>query len=58
MESNIFDEKWIEACVEGILFISEVPVKVKNISEALEIPEKRIEAIIKNLEKEYEDKKQ
>jgi len=56
MENNIFDEKWIAACVEAILFISEAPVKVKNISAALDIPEKKIEEIIIKLEKEYKDK--
>ncbi len=56
MNNNIFDEKWIEACVEAVLFISETPVKTKNISAALDIPEKKVEEVIIKLEKEYKDK--
>lgn len=56
MNNNIFDEKWIEACVEAVLFISETPVKIKNISAALDIPEKKVEEVIIKLEKEYKDK--
>ena len=51
-----FDEGWVKSCIEGILFISEVPVPVKLISESIGLPENKTEGIIKNLEKEYLNK--
>lgn len=51
---GIEEEKvWLKTCVEGILFISENPVKLKDISSVLEVSEKEIEAIIEELGKEY-----
>lgn len=55
MEEKHQDE-WNRTCIEGILFISETPVRVKEIAEALEIPEKKAEEIIKSLTGEYMDK--
>jgi len=52
---KIKNDKWLKSCIEGILFISENPVTLKNISEALEIPEKKTEEILKEMEKEYLD---
>jgi segregation and condensation protein B len=51
-----YHDEWNKTCVEGILFISETPVKAREIAEALEIPEKEVEEIIKNLTGEYIDK--
>ncbi len=49
-------DEWNRTCIEGILFISETPVKAREIAEALEIPEKKVEEIIVNLTSEYMDK--
>ena len=46
---------WLKTCIEGILFISESPVKLKEISRVLEVPEGKVSGIIKALEKEYID---
>jgi len=48
-------QNWARACIEGILFISERPVKVKEISEALGIEPRKAESIISNLQQEYID---
>jgi segregation and condensation protein B len=47
---------WNRTCIEGILFISETPVKAREIAESLEMPEKSVEEIIKSLINEYMDK--
>jgi len=49
-------DEWNRICIEGILFISETPVKARDIAETLEIPEKKVEEIIKGLISEYIDK--
>ncbi len=55
MEEKHKDE-WNRTCIEGILFISEIPVKAREIADALEIPEKKVEEIIISLTGEYMDK--
>jgi segregation and condensation protein B len=54
---GLFDSKleWARACIEGILFISEKPVKSVEISEALGISPREIEGIISKLQQEYTD---
>ncbi|GAJ12314.1 unnamed protein product [marine sediment metagenome] len=47
------DDNWLRTCIEGILFISESPVKLADISYTLKVPENKINKIIKLLEKEY-----
>src|SRR3972149_5758756 len=54
MESQIGKE-WLKTCIEGILFVSEGIVKVREISSALGITEKKVYEIIELLEKEYID---
>jgi segregation and condensation protein B len=49
-------DEWNITCIEGILFISETPVKVREIAEYLEISDKKVEEIIKNLANEYIDR--
>lgn len=49
-------DEWNRACIEGILFISETPVRASEIAETLEIPEKKVEEIIASLTNEYLDK--
>jgi segregation and condensation protein B len=55
MKEKHYDE-WNRTCVEGILFISETPVKAREIAEALEITEKKVLEIIRSLTDEYLDK--
>lgn len=50
------NESWLKSCIEGIFFISEKPVTIHEICQALKINEKKANVIIKNLEKEYEQK--
>jgi len=47
------DDNWLKTCIEGILFISESPVKLADISYTLKVPENKINKIIKLLENEY-----
>lgn len=47
------DDNWLRTCIEGILFISESPVKLADISYTLKVPENKINKIIKILENEY-----
>ena len=47
------DDNWLRTCIEGILFISESPVKLADISYTLKVPENKINKIIKLLENEY-----
>jgi segregation and condensation protein B len=56
MKEKHHDDEWNKTCIEGILFISETPVRAGEIAEALEIPEKKVEEIIKSLTGEYLDK--
>jgi segregation and condensation protein B len=49
-------DEWNRTCIEGILFISETPVKSREIADVLEIPEKKVEEIINSLTGEYTDK--
>jgi segregation and condensation protein B len=50
------DENWLKSCIEGIFFISEKPVTTGEICKSLDITEKKARDIIKNLEKEYDEK--
>jgi segregation and condensation protein B len=56
MENNATDEKWLKSCIEAIIFISETPVKAKNIAASLGITEKKAFDLILKLKKEYEQK--
>jgi segregation and condensation protein B len=56
MENNANDEKWLQSCIEAILFISETPVKVKNIAASLGVTEKKAFDLVSKLKKEYEDR--
>jgi len=54
--TNLYSgEAWLKTCTEGILFVSEGIVKVRDISSVLEITEKKVYEIIELLEKEYID---
>jgi segregation and condensation protein B len=46
---------WMKTCIEGILFIAENPVKISEISEILEITEKKAEEIVNKLEEDYKN---
>jgi segregation and condensation protein B len=52
---ELFGEEWVKTYIEGILFISESPVKTGTISESLDIPEDRIKQALRMLEQEYID---
>ncbi|MES0341362.1 MAG: SMC-Scp complex subunit ScpB [Candidatus Humimicrobiaceae bacterium] len=52
---ELFGEEWVKTYIEGILFISESPVKTGTISESLDIPEGRIKQVLRMLEQEYID---
>lgn len=56
MEKNANNEKWLQSCIEAILFISETPVKVKNIAASLGLTEKKALDLVSKLTKEYEDR--
>ena len=47
------EDEWLKTCIEGILFISEGQVKVRDINKVLKVPEKRIREMLDILEKEY-----
>ncbi len=47
------EDEWLKASIEGILFISEGRVKVRDIIKVLKVPEKRIREMLEILEKEY-----
>jgi segregation and condensation protein B len=54
--TNLYSgEAWLKTCTEGILFVSEGIVKVRDISSVLEITEKKVYEIIELLEKGYID---
>jgi len=46
-------DSWLKTCVEGILFISEGIVKIREICSALGIGEKKVNSILELLEKDY-----
>ena len=52
---ELFGEEWVKTYIEGILFISESPVKTGTISESLDIPEGKIRQVLRMLEQEYID---
>ncbi|MCG9479632.1 MAG: SMC-Scp complex subunit ScpB [Actinomycetia bacterium] len=49
------DQPLLKACIEGILFISEQPVKSREIADALGIEPGEAKEIIENLKQEYID---
>ncbi len=49
------DETRVKACIEGILFISENPVKTDEIAKAIGIGSQKVEKIISSLQQEYID---
>jgi segregation and condensation protein B len=55
MKEKHYDE-WNRTCIEGILFISETPIRAREIAEALEITEKKVVEIIRSITDEYMDK--
>jgi segregation and condensation protein B len=52
---ELFGEEWVRTYIEGILFISESPVKTAAISESLDVPEGKIKQVLRMLEQEYID---
>lgn len=52
---EFFGEEWVKTYIEGILFISESPVKTGTISESLDVPEGKIKQVLRMLEQEYID---
>ena len=52
---ELFGEEWVKTYIEGILFISESPVKTGTISESLDVPEGNIKQVLRMLEQEYID---
>ena len=52
---ELFGEEWVKTYIEGILFISESPIKTSTISESLDVPESKIKQVLRMLEQEYID---
>ncbi|MCJ7471237.1 MAG: SMC-Scp complex subunit ScpB [Actinobacteria bacterium] len=52
---ELFGEEWVKTYIEGILFISESPVKIGTISASLDVPEGKIKQVLRMLEQEYID---
>jgi len=52
---ELIGPEWARTCIEGILFISDEPVKLSTISETLGISEKEVRGILDRLESEYMD---
>ena len=52
---ELFGEEWVKTYIEGILFISESPIKTSTISESLGVPEGKIKQVLRMLEQEYID---
>ena len=52
---ELFGEEWVKTYIEGILFISESPVKASTISETLDVPTGKIKQVLRMLEQEYID---
>jgi segregation and condensation protein B len=50
---NLFGPEWIRTYIEGILFISEEPVKAGLIAATLDIKESQVKKVLKQLETEY-----
>jgi segregation and condensation protein B len=50
---NLFGTEWIRTYIEGILFISEEPVKAGLIAQTLDIKESEVKKVLKQLEAEY-----
>jgi len=50
---DLFGPEWIKTYIEGILFISDEPVKVRIISEALGVDKKTVKKVLDELENEY-----
>ncbi|MBM3707732.1 MAG: SMC-Scp complex subunit ScpB [Actinobacteria bacterium] len=50
------NENWLKSCTEGIFFISEKPVTVREIFQSLNISEKKASDIIDKIEKEYKER--
>ena len=49
----MIDDSKIKKCIEGILFISEIPLKISELSQFLEITEGKTSRIIKEIEAEF-----
>ncbi len=49
------DKKFLRTCIEGILFISDIPVKARSICDILNTDKGTILQIIKELQNEYVD---
>jgi len=52
-ELRLFGSEWIRTHIEGILFISEDPVKLNVIAETLGLEEKEAKKVLDMLEREY-----
>ncbi|MCD4669137.1 MAG: SMC-Scp complex subunit ScpB [Actinomycetia bacterium] len=52
-ELRLFGPEWIRTHIEGILFISEDPVRLNIISETLKLEEKEVKKVLDMLEREY-----
>lgn len=52
---ELFGEEWAKTYIEGILFISESPVKTGVIAESIDIPESKVKQILRMMEQEYID---
>ena len=50
---DLFGPEWIRTYIEGILFISEEPVKAGLMAEALDIKESLVKKVLGQLETEY-----
>ena len=52
---ELFGEEWVKTYIEGILFISESPVKTGVIAGSIGIPENKVKQILRMMEQEYID---
>ncbi len=52
---ELFGEEWVKTYIEGILFISESPVKTGVIAESIGIPESKVRQTLRMMEQEYID---
>lgn len=52
---ELFGEEWVKTYIEGILFISESPVKTGVIAESIGIPESKVKQTLRMMEQEYID---
>jgi segregation and condensation protein B len=50
---ELFGPEWIRTYIEGVLFISDEPVKARVLSETLGISEKKVKQTLQELETEY-----